>query len=359
MKKVILAVDDEPVNLELLEAVLLPVGFKIETAASGQEALEKIKQVNPNLILLDVMMPNMDGYEVCERIRADTTLPYIPIIFLTAKHKESKDMIHGLDIGGDDYIGKPFNAPELLSRIRSALRIKDLFDKLSKIKAELSRYVSLSTIEMVEKTTSGEILKAGETRNVTVLFSDLRGFTTLSEHMDPQKVFEMLNLYLSKQIKVIEEHQGIIDKLTGDEIMAIFEGKDMVKNALRCGASIVETLCDAEQCVGDDWIGVGIGINTGTVYVGSIGSETIKDFTVVGNPVNVAARLCGYAQKFKVVFSEYTKNFIKGENFVYQSAGKISLKGLGEPIEVFELLQNKLEKKRKIDHPKERSKKTQ
>lgn len=338
MQKVILAVDDEPVNLDLLEAVLLPEGFYVEKAMSGEEALEKIKTIQPALILLDIMMPGMNGYTVCERIKADTRLPYMPIIFLTAKYKDPKDLIHGLDIGGDDYIGKPFNPPELLSRIRSALRLKELFDKLLKTKAELSRYVSLSTIEMVEKSTSGEMLKAGESRDVTVLFSDIRGFTTLSENMDPQKVFEMLNLYLSKQINIIEDHQGIIDKLSGDEIMAIFEGPNMVKNALRCGTSIVKTLCNAEQCAADDWIGVGIGINTGPVYVGSIGSETIKDFTVVGNTVNVAARLCGFAQKFQVIFSEYTKNFIEDEGFEYQFAGKISLKGISKPVEVFEVV---------------------
>ncbi|MFC1858015.1 response regulator [Thermodesulfobacteriota bacterium] len=338
MGKVILAVDDEAINLDLLEAVLLPEGFTVERATSGEETLDRIKQVNPDLILLDVMMPGMDGYEVCGRIRADTTLPYTPIIFVTAKHEDPKSMIHGLDIGGDDYIGKPFNPPELLSRVRSALRLKELFDRLSRTKAELSRYVSLSTIEMVEKTTSVEMLKAGESRDVTVLFSDIRGFTTLSENMDPQKVFEMLNLYLSKQIKVIESHQGIVDKLSGDEIMAIFEGPVMIENALRCGAAIVETLCKSDECSGDDWVGVGIGINTGPVYVGSIGSETFKDFTVVGNSVNVAARLCGFAKKFQVIFSEHTKRLIKNEGFAYQFAGKISLKGISGPLEVFKLL---------------------
>jgi len=336
LKRVILAVDDELLNLELLEAVLMPEGFTVETAMSGKEALDIIKRVSPDLVLLDVMMPGMNGYEVCEKIRADTSLPHIPIIFVTARYKDPKDMIHGLDIGGDDYIGKPFNPSELRSRIRSTLRIKDLFDKLVRTKAELSRYVSLSTMEMVEKSTSGEMFKAGEARDVTVLFSDIRGFTTLSENMDPQKVFEMLNLYLSRQTKIIEEHHGIIDKLSGDEVMAIFEGPEMVKNALLSGSAIIKALC-SDDCLGDDLVGVGIGINTGPVYVGSIGSETLKDFTVVGNNVNVAARLCGSAQKFQVIFSEYTKNFIKEEGFAYQSAGNIYLKGISKPIEVFEL----------------------
>jgi len=341
MEKVILAVDDEPFNLDLLEAVLLPEGFVVEMAESGQEALDMLEQVNPDLILLDVMMPDMDGYEVCRRIRVDTTMAYVPIIFVTAKGKDPKDMIHGLDIGGDDYIGKPFNPPELLSRVRTALRLKELFDKLSRTKAELSRYVSLSTIEMVEKQISGKMLKTGENRDVTVLFSDIRGFTTLSENMDPQKVFEMLNLYLSKQINIIESYQGIIDKLTGDEVMAIFEGPDMVKNALLCGSAIIEALYETDRSTSDHWVGVGIGINTGPVYMGSIGSETIKDFTVIGNTVNVAARLCGSAKKFQVIFSDYTKQFIGDESLAFQSAGKIPLKGISELVEIFELLHNR------------------
>ena len=118
----------------------------------------------------------------------------------------------------------------------------------------------------------------------------------------------------------------------------------MVENALTCGAAIVEALCGTDPSIDDDWIGVGIGINTGPVYVGSIGSETIKDFTVVGNTVNVAARLCGCARKYQVIFSDYTKKIIKDGSLTYQSAGKISLKGISKPVEVFELLQNRSSK---------------
>jgi len=317
----------------------VPEGYTIETAESGQQALIVIGKVQPDLILLDVMMPGMNGYEVCKKIRADASLPFIPIIFVTAKHTEPGDTIQGLDSGGDDYIRKPFDTLELLSRIRSALRSKNLFDKLARTKAELSRYVSLSTLQMVEKVTSDTMLTAGETRDVTVLFSDIKGFTHISENMDPKNVFEMLNLYLSRQIKVIEEHHGIIDKLGGDEIMAIFEGPAMVENALQCALGIIKSLCSEDARPDDDWVGVGIGINTGPVYVGSIGSETIKDFTVVGNTVNLAARLCGFAEKFQIIFTEQTKKLIENDALSHRSAGKISLKGIRKPIEVFELLQ--------------------
>jgi class 3 adenylate cyclase len=336
--KKILAVDDEPVNLKLLEAKLVPEGYIVETTTSGQEALDMIKSIKPGLILLDVIMPGMDGYQVCEKIRADKSIAYIPIIFLTAMQTGQKDIIHGLDSGGDDYIRKPFDTFELLSRIRAALRVKNLYDELTLTKAELSRYVSLSTLQMVERVTSRENMPVGETKDVAVLFSDIRGFTNISENMKPQEVFEFLNLYLSKQISVVQDHHGIIDKLTGDEIMAVFEGPDMVSNAQRCASAIVKTLCTSKFCQHADWIGVGIGINAGPVYVGSIGSETMKDYTVIGNTVNIAARLCGLAKKFQILFTETTKNLIQGKEFRHRSVGKVSLKGISVPMEVFELM---------------------
>ena len=336
--KKIFAVDDEPINLKLLEATLVPEGYTLETALSGEEALDKIKSSLPDLILLDVMMPGMNGYEVCKKIRADASLPYIPIIFLTAMKTDQKDIIHGLDAGGDDYIRKPFDTVELLSRIRAALRVKDLYDELARTKAELSRYVSLSTVQMVEKTTSGEATQAGQTADITVLFSDIRGFTNIAENMKPDEVFEMLNLSLSRQIEVIEDHHGIIDKLNGDEIMVVFEGPEMAQNALQCGMGIVKALSRPELSHAADWVGVGIGINTGPVYIGSLGSETMKNYTVVGTTVNIAARLCGVAKKFQILFTETTMKLIEGKGFAYHSVGKPSLRGISTPLETFELM---------------------
>jgi class 3 adenylate cyclase len=334
----VLVVDDEPINIDLMEAVLVPEGFHVESAEDGAMALEMIPNTLPDVILLDVMMPGLDGYQVCAKIRENTALPYIPIIFVTAKHTTMSDMIQGFDAGGDDYVKKPFEPPELLSRMRAALRLKASLDRLARTKKELSRYVSLSTMEMVDNFASGESINPGESRDLTVLFSDIRGFTSISENADPKKVFEILNVYLSEQIDIIEGHHGVIDKLSGDEIMAVFEGPEMVDNALSCGKSIVDALKEKDQRLEEEWIGVGIGVNTGPVYVGAIGSETYKDYTVVGNTVNLAARLCGYAKKYQVVFSEYTMNTIREKTLTYQFEGEVSFKGLSRPIEVFKLL---------------------
>jgi DNA-binding response OmpR family regulator len=335
--KKILVVDDEPMNLELLEDLLKPQKYIIATASSGKEALAKIQKETPDLILLDVMMPEMNGFQACSKIREDQTIPYIPIILITAYQIDPSDIIYGLDKGADDYIRKPFSISELLSRIRACLRVKILYDELAWTKTELSRYVSLSTANMVEKVASKKSFQANRTAHVTVLFSDIRGFANISENMNPEIVFEMLNLNLSKQIKVIEQYNGVIDKLNGDEIMAVFEGPDMALNALQCPQSIVEELSALKSSEMLDWSGVGIGINTGQIYLGILGSDTFKDYTIIGNTVNIAARLCGVAERYQILFTEATMKLIEKAGFNYRSIKRISLRGISSPIEVFEL----------------------
>lgn len=337
-KRTILAVDDEPRNLRLLKAVLGPAGYVVETATGGGEALERVSAGGIDLVLLDVMMPELDGYEVCERIRGDAAIPYIPIIFLTAMAVEQEGVIHGLDIGGDDYVKKPFDSVELVSRIRAALRVKALHDELEQAKTKLSRYVSLSTLEMVERGEAEDGTPLGKLADVTVLFSDIRGFTHIAEDKTPEDVFAMLNRVLSAQIDVILAHHGVVDKLSGDEIMAVFEGADMAGDALACGRAIVDALKAQERALEADWTGVGIGINTGPVFVGSVGSEALKDFTVVGNTVNVAARLCGRADRFQVLFTETTRLLMGGDPHRFRPAGPMGLKGLSRPIDVYELI---------------------
>jgi adenylate cyclase len=152
-------------------------------------------------------------------------------------------------------------------------------------------------------------------------------------------VFEKLNNSLASQIKVIEKHHGIIDKLSGDEIMALFQGEGMAENAVACAQAIIASLMSGNPHQGDGWVGVGIGIHSGRAYMGTLGSETRKHHTVVGNTVNIAARLCGYAKKFQILFSADTEKLIreKGFNFNYQSVGELTLKGLRAPIEAFEV----------------------
>jgi len=235
-------------------------------------------------------------------------------------------------------VRKPFDVTELFSRINANLRVKALYDELAKTKVELSRYVSLSTAKMVEGMVFGQEKPANRTAEVTVLFSDLRGFTQISENIDPEEVFRKLNRNLTKQIGVIEKYGGIIDKLSGDAVMAVFEGHEMVDNAIQCALQIVGKLSASETSEELDWAYVGIGINTGPVYLGSLGAESFKDYTVIGNTVNTAARLCGMANKFQILFTETTRKAIRQQQFHFEAIGENPLKGLSKPIEIYQVI---------------------
>jgi len=173
---------------------------------------------------------------------------------------------------------------------------------------------------------------------VTILFSDIRGFTQISEGMVPADVFAKLNIIIGKQLRIIEKYKGIIEKLNGDEVMAVFDGTNMGADALGCALEIIQELSKLDHNLESDLFNVGIGINTGNVYLGSLGNEFFRDYTVIGNTVNIAARLCGLADKLQVLFTETTLTYINQEQFCFQSIGKKMLKGLSKPIEVFKLI---------------------
>jgi adenylate cyclase len=334
----ILIVDDTSMNIDLLEGILTPAGYIVDSAESGEAALDKVVHIAPDLVLLDVMMPKMNGYEVCRRIRENKALPYIPIIYITASEIEQKDIIEGLDAGGDDYIRKPFDRAELLARIISSLRVKALYEELARTKAELSRYVSLSTLKMVESKVAGHVEPLDYDTHLTVLFSDIRGFTRISADMDPKEVFNNLNANIEKQLSVIENYQGIISKLSGDEIMAIFEGPQMGENALKCALEIVHELSESESRGELLLPYVGIGINTGPVYLGSLGTQSFRDYTAIGNTVNIAAHLCGLAGRFQILFTKTTRETVDQGAFQFKSFGERMLKGLDKPLQVFQMI---------------------
>lgn len=207
---------------------------------------------------------------------------------------------------------------------------------MAKTKAELSRYVSLPTLKMVENKvqhTQAEALD--QDAYVTVLFSDIRGFTQISEGMAPSDVFAELNVNIGKQLKIIEKYQGIIEKLNGDEVIAIFYGPDMGDNALGCALEIIQELSESGFVGESEMFNVGIGINTGHIYLGSLGNESFRDYTIIGNTVNIAARLCGLADKLQVLFTETTLTTIHQERYRFQPIGKKLLKGMSKPIKVF------------------------
>jgi len=337
--KRILVVTEQTGDSDLLAAVIGAERYVVEVAADVKEALNKVKSMVPDLILLDVMIQGMKGYEFCKIVRNDTALPYIPILLFTPMKIDQQELMYGFEVGADGYMQKPFEYLELFSKIGCLLRVKTLYDELAEIRTELSRYVSLPTFRSIEMKVKKGIIPVSEIKQVTVLFSDIRGFTNFSSQKDQTELFKILNNCLIKQMRVVEAHRGIIDKLSGDEVMAVFEGDKMVQNALQCGKNIIEVLSNSKEYPLPDWMGVGVGINTGPSYMGSLGSETFKKDTVIGHTVNLAARLCGIAKKSQVLFTEDTRKLMDEKDFNCSSIGRVLLKGIPEPVEVF-CLQN-------------------
>lgn len=312
----ILLVDDEPVNLILLEHLLEPEGYETFSADSGEQALTVAKQVRPSLILLDVMMPDMDGFEVCRQLRADPTLQSVPIIFLTAL-ADDESRLKGLGLMGDDYLTKPISNSLVLAKVANTLRLTQMrsTEFRVKIRQQAERQVnaawsiSESLLEKfrlfvpdqllnriapkgVESIQLGNAIEA----EVTALFCDIRGFTSIVEMQEATDTFEWLNAFFSSMNQVITDHGGFIDKFVGDGLMAVFDrpqchAQDALNTALAMQQTLGEFNSTYEQYNLQQPLKVGIGIHTGKAMMGTIGSDRRMDSTVIGDVINTASRL--------------------------------------------------------------------
>ena len=224
-KPVILVVDDQPQNIELLEAHLVPLGFEIVKASNGEEALGKVSDNQIDLILLDVMMPGMNGYEVCKKIKGDSENAFLPIVMLTAlDNMEAK--IEGLKAGADDFLNKPFQKIELVARVNNLLKLKFLHDELELrnllISSMLHRYVDGSVIEQILANPDKYSELGGDRKEVAVFFCDVRGFTSLSENMNADELIHLLNSIYKELTGIVFRNKGTFDKYIGDSIMAFW-----------------------------------------------------------------------------------------------------------------------------------------
>lgn len=325
----ILLVDDDPSNLFLLEALLRSHGYSTQSAKSGVEALAIARSEPPNLILLDVMMPGMDGFEVCRELRADTQLQATPVIFLTALSDEQSHLM-GLQVMGDDYFTKPVDQRLLLTKIASTLQLQQLRDAQGQASAKpLSAQPSETTQapgELKQQNESAQpmnealldklrlfvpdqllsrIAPAGldsiqvgnaTEAEVTILFSDIREFTAIAESQPASETFDWLNAFFKRMDEAIKTHHGFIDKYLGDAIMAVFDRTHYhAQDALTAAIAMQQTLDEFNRGRTrfnlEDPIRIGIGIHTGQAIIGTLGSEQRMDSTVIGDVVNTAARL--------------------------------------------------------------------
>ena len=315
----ILIVDDLPQNVRLLEAVLSPHGFRVATASSGQEALDVLSKEHPDLVLLDILMPGIDGYEVCRRIREDPETAFLPVIMITASGEEEK--IRAIESGADDFVNKPFDQAELLARVRSLVRVKRYHDTIENQAAELARWNreleqrvqdQVDQLERVGRlrrflpaqlvdlivSSGDESFLNGHRREVTVVFCDLRGFTTFAETAEPEDVWEILGEYHSALGDLIARFEGTLERFTGDGLMVFFNDPipcdDAPLRSIRMALAMrqrVQELADGWQRRGYE-LAFGVGIAQGYATLGRIGFSGRFDYASIGNVTNVAARLC-------------------------------------------------------------------
>jgi adenylate cyclase len=346
----ILVVDDNRENTILVRDVLEVASYKVIDATSGKRALEIVLDVSPDLILLDVNMPGMNGFEVCRRLKGNEDTHHIPVIMLTAL-TDVESRVEGLDAGADDYLSKPFSPRELLARVERSLRSKAVSDDLRAshealreqqdlIKQTFSRFVAGPIVEALLKN-PGQVKLGGQLQQVTVMFADLQGFTTLSEHTGPEELLQLLNSYHTFMVDIVLKYGGTIDKFLGDGLMTLYntpvEQEDHVARAVKTALHIQDELHWFTRDIPEERrTAINFGIHTGTAIVGNVGSENLMDFTAVGDTVNIAARLQGIADNGEILVTtevyEATQEFVFG-----RSRGEISVKGRREAVEAYQI----------------------
>jgi adenylate cyclase len=326
----ILVVDDTPMNLKLLAGILGGHGYDVITASSGAAALGLVAKERPDLVLLDVVMPEMSGYEACRRLRAEEATRLLPIIMVTALDP-GEERIKGIEAGADDFLTKPINQPELLARVRSLLRIKALHDELG----ELNR-------TLIVAGDAADPLQSHR-REVTVVFLDLRGFTAFAETAEPEEVMAVLREYHAEMGKLILASEGTLERFTGDGMMIFFndpvEVSDPAARAVRMAAAMRERiagLTEAWRKRGFD-LDFGIGIAQGYATIGAIGFEGRLDYGAIGTVTNLASRLCGEAKPGQILLSQRVAGGVEGIARV-EPVGELTLKGFQRPVKAYNVI---------------------
>ncbi len=334
-KYTIMIVDDELINVQVLVNYLSMQGYGVVQTFDGYEALDALDETEPDLILLDVMMPKLSGIEVCQKIRETRPPNELPIILLTAK-SQSTDLLAGFEAGANDYLTKPFDKNELLARVKTHLR-------LSKINIAYGRFVPHEFLRFLEKESIEDVNLGDQVqREMSILFSDIRSFTTLSEHMSPQENFNFLNAYLGRVSPIIRQYNGFIDKYIGDAVMALFPSD--VEDALKAGVEVQREVASYNEYrthSNAPPIKVGIGIHTGTLMLGTIGEEKRMESTVIADAVNLASRLEGLTKLYgvSIVTSEDSLFSIDDPaQYRFRFLDRVQVKGKSEPVSVFEIL---------------------
>jgi class 3 adenylate cyclase len=362
----ILIVDDNETNRCLLTTRLGAEGYQTVEAEDGEKALAIVHEIAPDVVLLDVMMPKIDGFEVCRRLKGDTTFGFVPIIMVTAR-TDSQDVVRGLNAGADEYLTKPVDHAALVARVRSMLRFKELHDRVEAQAIELAawnrmleqrvadqvvqiervsrlkRFLSPQIAELILSSSIHEPL-ASHRRQVTIVFGDLRGFTAFAEIAEPEEVMAVMKEYHATLGSLVHEFQGTLERFLGDGIMVIFGDPipctDPCTRAVQMAVAMRSRLLELSK----KWrrerheLGFGVGIAYGYATLGAIGFEGRSEYSAIGTVVNLAARLCAEARDGQILVDSKVREALD-ERTTAEPVGELTLKGLRRPIAAYNVIE--------------------
>jgi adenylate cyclase len=360
----ILVVDDSEESRDIIATRLRAHGYETLEAADGESGLAAARECTPDLILLDVTMPKLDGIEVCRRHKSDTSLPFTPIILLTAR-TDTSDVVAGLEAGADEYLTKPIDHAALVARVRSALRLKELHDRVQAQADDLAKWnrsLELRVAEQVAEiervgrlkrflppqlahlivSSRDESILESHRREITVLFCDLRGFTAFAEAAEPEEVLAVLREYHAALGVLIDKFEGTVERFTGDGLLVLFNDPLPCPNPPERAVKMAIEMRDEVSSLAAKWryfgfeLGFGIGIAHGYATLGCIGFEGRFQYSVTGRVANLASRLCDNASNGQILIDVNVHNAI--ENLADAEArGELVLKGFSRPVKAFSI----------------------
>jgi class 3 adenylate cyclase/CheY-like chemotaxis protein len=358
----ILIVDDNPTNRDILATRLAVHGYDLCQAADGEEALAVARTLAPDLVLLDVMMPKMNGIDACRLLKNDPTFPFMAVILVTAK-ADTKDIVAGLEAGADEYLTKPVDQAALVARVRSVLRLKALHDQTVAQAADLEKWnrtleqrvgEQIGEIERVSRlkrflppqiarlvvASGDQNLLESHRRAVAVLFCDMRGFSAFSELAEPEELMLVLREYHKTLGALTDKYEGTVERFTGDGLLAVFNDPvpcaDPSLRAVRMAVEMREEVAKLSQKwsrSGHD-VGFGIGIAHGYATLGTIGYEGRVQYSVTGKVANLAARLCNEAKDGQILIDISVRSAAEAHADI-EFTEELTLKGFSRPVKAF------------------------
>ncbi len=361
----ILVVDDVDQNIRLLNAMLTPRGYTVISATNGAQALEQVQAEHPDLILLDVMMPQMDGYEVVRRLRAAASTQFLPVVMVTSLDA-AQEKVKAIEAGADDFLNKPVNQHELLARVKSLLRIKEYHDTIERQKTELAewnktleervqrqvaelerigrlrRFLGPHLADLIVSSQQEQLLQSHR-REIAAVFADMRNSTAFSDSTEPEEVIQVMREYHSALAEKIVHYEATVDHIAGDGVMVFFNDPFSVPNpverAVRMAVDMREQITELQK----KWrkrgfdLGFGLGVSLGYATMGAFGSENFFHYGGAGTVLNLAARLGDEAKDGQILIPQRVLSALEDKVQV-EPIGELRLKGITQPIVAYNVV---------------------